>query len=269
MVARRSIYGAILGAAAVYAFANSEAAAHVARMAEPPPYADKVLLDTLFGSMKVGAISGSNIFAKCDFIHLKAAHTAQASNLDLCGNAAYDLQPQNSPTFTAYRGYTGNGTNSWLRIGAGVGTSALTKFTQNDAAAGAWGLTAGTAGGSLMGQSGGTNLRIRGNSGASERLVRVNTATDMATDDNATTGFIVGVRTASNATQSYRNGASQTTGAAVSSARTADALGYLLSFTVFSNAQSAFGFAGSSLTANEVADLYNAGLAYLQAVGAV
>jgi hypothetical protein len=120
----------------------------------------------------------------------------------------------------------------------------------------------------LMGQSGGTNFRIMANQGATERRVRINTFTNLDTDDNATTGLVVGIRRGSANQSSSRNGGTEAAAAATSNARTAEALGYLLSFSTFSDAQVALGFAGSQLSSSEVTDLYNAALAYLQAVGA-
>jgi hypothetical protein len=48
-----------------------------------------------------------------DALYIFATNTTTTANLNLI-NTSFTITPQNSPTFTADAGYTGNGTSSWL-----------------------------------------------------------------------------------------------------------------------------------------------------------
>lgn len=216
----------------------------------------------------VAALQDAGIWSKLDYLHVMAAADEQGACLNWISEVVPYLVPVGGMTFTSDKGFTGDGATGYLNIGVAV--NALTKYQQNDASMGAWALTAGSAGLGLMGvQPSGTNNNISNNNGATERRVRMNTPTTLQTNDDVTTGLVVGVRRDASNQYSYRNGTGEQTGAAASAALSTQAMCYGRSGAAFGNQQICFGFAGSQLSAGEVSALYDVIMAYLVAVGAV
>ncbi|OZA59807.1 MAG: hypothetical protein B7X78_08300, partial [Sphingomonadales bacterium 39-62-4] len=135
-------------AAPIYA---EQTLALFARMTVQPTGAVKLLMDTL-----VRAVVGAGVWPKLDMLHLIAAHDAQAARLNWIADQ-YNLTAVNSPVFTAFRGYTGNGTSSYLNTGAAPAALASTgKLRQNSAHICAWTLTSVPSGQVVMGARTGT-----------------------------------------------------------------------------------------------------------------
>lgn len=245
-----------------YAFTHAEAAAYVARMSMQPDDARKALIDTLFGALKTGATSGTNILGKLDALYLGAAHDAQAGLLNIV-SAGIDLAVEGTPSFRVDRGYANTKVGDALSLG--VGASGLTKFITNSACFGVWvrsalinqstnTLTNGLAAGAII------QLTPRNSSGII--AARINGASAVAGSTVATGYGLTAVnRSASNAVQIYKDGAAAGTGTAASSTRTADTL------KLAAEQQYACAFFGQSLTADEHMDLRNALLPYMVAVG--
>lgn len=246
-----------------YVADNAEAAALFGRFATPATDARKALIDTF-----IGALKDAGVWTKLDFLHVMAAHDAQAARRNWIADQ-YNLTEAGGLTFAADRGYAGNGTTGYL--GTGVLASALTLYTQAAASLGAWALTAGTAARSIMGtQPAGFSIRVQNNAGATERGTRINVSSSHAVDDNLTTGFVVATRANSTNVSSYRNGAGGSdVVVAGADARSTEEVTYLRSAGSYGDMQAAIGFAGGHLTAGEVSDFYNAAHAYLQGVGAL
>lgn len=74
-------------------------------------------------------LKAASIWTLLDRLWLFAAENATQALTDLVARAA--ATAVNSPTFTANRGFLGNGTSAYVDLG--VAASALTKFTQNSA----------------------------------------------------------------------------------------------------------------------------------------
>lgn len=239
-----------------------ETSALLARFTTPATVKRALLINTF-----IGDLIDAGVWSKLDFLHVMAGATEQAAQRNWIADA-YNLTPSGSPTFTADRGYTGNGSSSY--VGTGATASALTNYQQTDASFGAWALTAGSANTALMGtQPSGFIIRLASNQSGSERLVRLNVSTSFSTDDDETTGFVTATRIADGTVTTYRNGGDAASTSLGSNPPSAEEFTYLRSAGGYSNQQIALGFAGASLTSGEVSDFYDAALAYLQGVGAV
>lgn len=71
---------------------------------------------------------------KLDRLWIYAPGTAMAASISLVGPAAHTLV--NSPTFTANKGYTGDGSSSLINTGYNISTG--TNYVQNSACYGVW-----------------------------------------------------------------------------------------------------------------------------------
>lgn len=117
-----------VSAAASY---EAETVAYVAAMTTPPSTADQNRIDTLVKSLK-----SAGVLSKLQWLALHAAHDAQAGRINLV-NPTQVAIAVNSPTFTQYRGFTGDGATSYLNTGYSVGGTP-SPFSANDASMGAW-----------------------------------------------------------------------------------------------------------------------------------
>lgn len=263
------------GAGSGYSYTNAEAATLVAAMSSAPDDTRKGVIDTC-----IGAIKTAGVWTKLDCLWILAAHDSQAALLDWKNLS--DATAVNSPTFTTDRGFTGDGSTSYINTNFTPSTDGV-NYTQNSACMGAY-LNAGTdtavSGPNSIGFNSNSNARQsriepwRSATGGATVRVRMNDATATTVGTIATRfGLTASNRSASNAVQVYRNGSSIGTSAVTSAALgTIDA--YILGFndagllTGQNDNRCAAAFVGGSLTSTEHADLFTAIEAYLDAVGA-
>jgi hypothetical protein len=152
----RKVVRPVFGEGGAYIFTNAEAAALVARFTTQPTNARKALIDTFVGSLKT-----AGVWSKLDALYVTAQFDAQAAQRNWIADQ-YNLTPANAPTFTADRGYAGNGTSAHLTTGAL--RNAMSKFTQDSASIGAWERSE-VAAGFLVGTATGAIARIQGRVG--------------------------------------------------------------------------------------------------------
>lgn len=187
-----------------YAFANAEAEAVVAAMTTKPNAARKVLIDALVGGLKT-----DGIWAGLDLLYLTAAHAADAAVINWITPGTYTAIPVNSPTFTADRGYAGNGTSSRLRTQFTPSTQAA-KLTQNSASIWVWSRTDVSNGAYYdMGAATSPQLRFKFRQPTDNNLITINDGTTATTGGGLWTSSIgmFGLqRTASNARRTFYNG---------------------------------------------------------------
>lgn len=239
-----------------YVFANAEASALVARFTTPPTNARKALIDTLVGSLKT-----AGVWSKMDALYVMAAADAQAAQRNWKADA-FNLTPNNAPTFTADRGYAGDGATASLSTGAAP--NALTLYTQNSAHLSVWVHTFGTGAYITRATAGQPNLLAPS---TTNLLARINKASgsDMIRPIASQVGHQLAQRTSSVVVEGYEDGASiGSEGAQTSGARDSSALLLLLGGT---HRISVASF-GASLSAGEVASYAAALSTYLTAVGA-
>lgn len=258
---------AAASSAATAEIMDAAAAAYFARRGTQPTTARKTLYNTLFRSLRTGAISGNNILAKMVMLQVFATDNSTDALLNLL-SASFPATLISTPTFTADRGFDPDGAATAVNSGFDP-VAAAGIFTQNDASAGVWSRKSGSNTSTVFGWSDGTdgttiNPRTTGDTFAT----RINQASAGGNANTDGSGFFAVSRTASNAWQNYKNGASHATGTNASVARNNSTFRYGNGATAaFIACQVCAGFAGQSLTANEHADLYNALRAYMTGVG--
>jgi len=243
-----------------YPFVNSEAAAVVARMTTQPGNTRKALIDTLVGALKAG---GS--WAKRDALYVIAAADNQAARLNWI-STSFTLSAISSPSFTADRGYTGDGTAAYLTTG--MARNALTFFTQNSANIAAWSRTELNAVSYLIGTAGGGVLRMTPRA-AGLLSGRINDAVQIQPSIASSIGLSSVNRSGSALRQIYKNGAEAANDTQASTAIDADTITLLRDGAgTFAARNIAFAAVGGSLTAGESLAEYNAVAAYMTAIGA-
>lgn len=235
-----------------YVFVNSEASSYNARRTTPLTYDDSYYIDRLFTLIKAIGITKFDVFGvACD------NETDAVRNLL---SASYGLTKVGTAPFTAYTGWTGDGSTGYLGSGF-IPSSAAGHYTQNSAHIGVWTLKTADNGLQSIGATDGTRLSFIIPKGSGNATFRnnSNTSISVAYGGNSA-GYSIANRSASNANQGYRNTVSVVTGSAASTGLPTAEMRLLNVATNFSNNQIFAWHWGSSLTSGEGTDLYFAGL---------
>lgn len=240
------------------------AAALIARMSVAPDAARSGLIDAA-----VRAIKAAGVWAKLEALWLMAAHDAQAARLNWV-SSSYSLSAVNSPAFTADRGYAGDGATRYLDTNLTPGTSAM---QADSCAIGVWSRTDADNAGCAMGGASSNSIYIFPRN-AGDFAARLNNSTSATAAVADSLGLFAANRSASNAVQLYRNGASAGSSAGTVVGRPTVPL-FLLARNnggmpnAHDTRQLAMAFvAKASMSAGEHAALHAALAAYLIAVGA-
>jgi hypothetical protein len=266
------LYRAILASQAA-AF-DPDAVALFAAMTVQPNAARKTLI-----SDTIVALKAAGVWTLLDAVWFMAAHDEQASRLNWKAPASFTLSEQGVITFTADRGWQGNGTTGYLDTGWTPSVHGV-NYKLNDASFGAY-----------MRQHSGTNARtLMGArdlaSGSSSRMsilltvtstiARVNTGTNLnqASVGSIANGLNVARRSASNSQFVFRNGVSVATGSATSQG--VPQFAFYIAATnngadaveEFDDRQFSFAYTGASMSEAQQLALYNNVQAYMTAVGA-
>jgi len=243
---------------------DSSAAALIAAFSTPATSARMSAINSL-----IVALKSAGVWTKLDILYVLAAHDAQAGRLNWKVPASFALVEVNSPTFTTDQGYAGNGTTSYLNTQFTPSTNGV-NLTQNSATIGVWSRTAAAQGASTFGNATGTgSLLVAPRITGDNFNYRVNQTTTAATANTDGSGHYAASRSASNATQGYKNGATAgSAGSVASAALPSVALNIGRVASGFSDAQVAAAYAGGNLTSTEHANLHSALNAYMTAVGA-
>lgn len=246
---------------------DADAATLIAAMTSAPSAARQTLIsDTII------ALKAAGIWAKLDELWFFAAHDSQAA---LLGWKRYkDCLAVNAPTFTADQGFAGNGATSYLNTQLVPSTHGV-QYTLNDASLGVYNRTD-TTGNGDMGVLETYQARIAARSGGGNVVVEINQGSSTGRVNTAIAsplGLTVARRTASNAIQAYRNGASVGTGTSTSTALSARA--FYISATngdsaagQFTAHQYAYARVGASLSTQQLSDEATIIEAYMDAIGA-
>lgn len=248
---------------------DARAAAYFARRGTQPTTARKTVYNTLFRALRSGAVSGSDIIPKLDYLKLEATDNQADALLNLV-SSSFPSTLVNAPTFTADLGFDTNGTNSYVDMGLTPSTGGG-QYTQNSMSIGFFSRKSGQHASTAYGWNDGTRRstispRTSADMFAGAPQNPSGSVTQIASTDGY--GFFAINRSGATALQLYKNGAS------VGSAATGSAVLVTASLKVGSGAAATFvvaqvsaTYAGASLTANEHLDLYNAIRAYLTSVG--
>lgn len=250
---------------------SAEAQAIFAAFSTDPGDTRKQLIDDTIAALKTAGIWDS-----LDYLHVYAAHEAQAAVINWKNPGTFNATPVSSPTFTTDRGYTGNGSSSYLNTGYNPSTAA--NLALNSALFGIWHLTNAASNSKVSGaraSSSSNILQMFARSATDSYRFSVNqNSTDASGSVTTSVGLTALRRSASNAISVWKNGVSATTGTTASSARPnlnifVGALNDNGSATAFDDRQIAASFAGAALDNTKMAALYtDCLLPYMQAVGA-
>lgn len=228
----------------------------------------------------IAKLKSALIWDKMDIFYVLAVGDAAAARRNLKGNSAYNLTAVNSPTFTPFRGYAGNGSSSYLNSNWVPSTNAV-QFTQNDACMGVY-VNAGTdtaanflspwASLNSTGTAAGTIINPRKASDGFGSRINDTTETNFGTSTTRY-GLSALQRTTSSAQQGFRNGVSVGTASITSTGLTTCAP--WVGTANFDEAGSGYVdnrvaacWAGASLTTAQHVLMNTILLEYLNAVGA-
>lgn len=223
----------------------------------PPTDERKAIIDTC-----VNAMVAAGVWEKLDVLYLFAAADSQAALINWVAPGTYDGTLVNAPTFAADEGFTGNGSNTLITTGFNPTTAPSPKFTQDSASIFVRSLALG-GDDFYAGYLTGSTLSLW-----PSLIIRMNAASGFSADVS-TAGFHHGVRENATDVKAYRNGAANGTSTEASVAVGNANTSVLGGNGLFTGAQLASYGIGSSMSAVEADALYDAELAYMQAVGAV
>jgi hypothetical protein len=214
---------------------------------------------------------GATVWQKLDTLYIFAAADSQSSLLNWKTPGTSNATNVNSTTFTIDRGYTGNGSTMYINSNYNFSTGGG-KYTQNNASIFAWSNTLGNQSAALLGITGASDVvNIFPEFTDDKTYWRVNDTTGVV-DSSAIDGdgFYTGTILTANPITGYRNGSNLIAGPPTVLTALQNQTMVFLQTTgaFFSTRQILMGGSGDFLTTNDVVNLYNLVLVYMQAVGA-
>lgn len=222
-------------------------------------------------STLIRSLKASGVWSTLDRLWLHAAENPTQALADLVTRATATTAGH-APTFTAGRGFQGNGTSQYIDLGFNASTAGG-KYTQNDAMMATWVETA-QSDASRADYIGNdfNNYGLIGQLNVTQAEFGINSASSLTGNFVTKVGLWHLQRTASNAVAAYQNGlafASNSAASAVTAndnflALAADQVG---SPTNFTNGRVSMSAIGKSMTTGQISAFYNALRAYMTAVG--
>lgn len=233
-----------------------------ARMTVRPTIARRTLIENLISSLIT-----AGIWNKLDGFYVLAAHDTQAAKLNWIGGMQ-DITAVNSPTFQIDRGYTGDGSSSYLDTNTSA--AVLEKFTANDASLGVY-TRSDIASGSMIDigkTGGGTYLAVSNASNGTFARLNYNSSSAVTISNaGSRTGLFAWTRDASNA-YVYRAGSSLGSASIPTGSLSGGNMTILKVDSSYSTRQISAAFISSGLSNTEHAALNTALTTYLTAIGA-
>lgn len=242
---------------------TTEANALFAAMTTPPTLVRKILINSTIVSLMA-----SGAWALLDVIYGHAAADSQAGRLNWKNPALFTATTVNGPTFTADRGFTGDGATSYLTTGFNPATAGG-NYTLNTAYMGRWSLTNSATGSRDIGNANGF---IGARSAVASMVSRANnsaTQTILVFTDGS--GWIDWLRQDSAGYTVERDGVNVSSAVAISSSITSASIEVLRAGgATFSNNQIAFDVVGGGVISAPIRTSIRTSIqTYLQGVGAV
>jgi hypothetical protein len=256
---------------------DADAETIFAAFTTPPNDTRKGVINTC-----VVALKNNSLWTKLDGLWMFAAADEQASLINWKNpgtSNATQVEPTTAITFNADQGYTGNGSDNYIKTNLTLNTGGL-NFTEDSASYGVWSRSTAQAATSLMAANtagGAWSALIVPRNGSDQALARNNQAAagGEATASSVTdgSGLYHSSRVANTGHTLYRNGSSIATLSTESVAP--GAVDFFVGGTNNNGAlanpttrQFSAAFVGGGMDATEASNFYNAILAYMQAVGA-
>jgi hypothetical protein len=231
----------------------------------PPGADDRSKINQLVTTLKA-----ASVWSDLDILYVLASADSQAARINWKSPGVKTLNAVNSPTFAAYRGYTGNGTTSRLDTGWIPSTEAV-KYLQNDASLWVWSRSTAQGASFALGNANidpVANIQPRNTGDFFATRINNGSGSNILVASVNASGMFGGQRRSSTDVRGWKNGAQIVSGSIASTGRPTDSQWILASnFSLFDNRQIAFAAWGASLAGKELV-FYNAMNAYMQAVGA-
>jgi len=234
--------------------------------------AQRTRLNTLISALKT-ATSSTALSDAFDFLYIDANETAEAAVKNIVQNL-YHCTLVNSPAFAAFEGFTGNGSNMYIRTGYKLLTNAI-RYSRDSASSGAYlrknlnELRA--VNGAANASTAGSVLALRISTNTSFSLVNNAYGTDTLTGVIDTRGMWIQNRVASTGHKLWQN-KNVVLDKTVNSAALVDFEDYWLCYNennspqLYSNQQVAIRFKGRGLTDAEIAGITDAFEVYMLSV---
>jgi len=240
---------------------EAETTALVSRFTVPPTSERKVAINDVVKSLK-----DAGVWSKLDAFYVYAGADSQAARQNWVANQ-YNAVAVNAPTFTVDRGYTPDGSTSYLDTGFNPTTAASPKFVQDNCHMGAWHLTDLDNGGASSFDNGNGPARIINTSALSTQFRSQSGTNVTVIDDYAK--HKVWSRSGAAAREYYNDGVGTSSGTEASTTLTnfAFGVGRTAAAAAFGRNQCAVYHFGSNLTADNVSAIKAALRTYLTAVG--
>jgi hypothetical protein len=217
----------------------------------------------------INGLVSDSLFSLFDVLYIYATQDSTTALLNLI-SVTYSGTNANSLTFTADRGYTGDGTSAhYINLGINPSTATTPQFTQNSAHISAWNLVNAAAAQVLFSDStasGGTNIYPRYSNDNIYVRLNESPAGNVSTTTDAR-GCYLASREASNSQIAYKNGVSLGSTSNASQAVANASLTALGESSSGSNWQAAMSSAGAALNATQQLNFYNRLRTYMTAVG--
>jgi len=213
-------------------------------------------------------LKASGAWTLMDVAYLRATANQDLATLNWKAPTLFQGVRTNSPTFTAFEGFTGNGTTSYVTYGGWDTQTNGVQYTLNACSIGAYSRTGNTGLASVQALVGGPSQQHVSYNSASGTSSRLNTASAHTQPAANISGLVVANRTASNSVNICNNGVvlgtTATTATAVSTTDfTTHSRG---GASQFFSGQISFDFAGGDMT-SVVHPLYHAINTYMGAIG--
>lgn len=210
----------------------------------------------------IDSLTANGIWDSLDVACILANNTSANALLDIKGYK--NGTGVNSPSFTAYRGYTSNGTTSYINTNYNPSTNGI-KLTANSISFGAYSRTDAQTNSIIMGNLGtGPNryfyIYPRYTNG--NCIFTPNSTTDVSFAVSNSLGLFSSNRSSSSSVQLYKNGSQLTSTSSTASTLASNNL-YVLCYNengtpnLFTTRQVAFYFIAKSMSAQQQLNLYN------------
>jgi hypothetical protein len=173
----------------------------IAAMANEPRRVRTLLIDDL-----ITTLVDAGVWAKLDILYVLAAHDSQAALINWIDPAGVAGTAVNGPTFTADRGFAGDGATSYIDSGIRLDTLGG-NYTQDSACMFVWSLTD-AADDDYYDIGTGTQARLNARRTTGSMLTRANDGTNSAVAVADSLGLSMWSRGASGSYDRYRNATS-------------------------------------------------------------
>lgn len=243
---------------------STEAQAVIGAFTTPPTTDRKAIINYTIDMLKL-----SSAWSLIDVMHLTAAADSQALTINWKNPGTFNLVAVNAPTFTADRGFAGNGTSSYYRTQFTPSVNGV-NYTRDNASFWVWNNTnTQNAAGDIGNNTTSPLALLVARNTTDQTTIRMNDATALAGSTTNGQGWFGGQRTGSTARKVWKNNASigSDTQASTGLPTTEMWLGASNSGT-FSTHQIAADMWAASLSGKEAA-VFNAMQAYMRFVGAL